>query len=267
MIYTSVDFDGRQAADYTLLVQVGEHQHALAVLDDEQQLKFAASYDPSQAEEEIADILNLDFGKVKLAVSDSQYTFIPVEVFDEAQTYTYLRFIQDDGMGEPLVTDIAPLELKLLHQTSRIGVAPLETRFPQLCSYPAVQSLLCGAANYGKDVDGPLLIIDKQRSRTTICFFDSGKFIYSNDFEIAHVDDLTYYLLVVLHHLGIADNQPLLCISGDVTEGDEYHRRMLAYGRQVVWADSGVLTGIGVPIELMPHQHRFLTLLGLNLCG
>lgn len=268
MIYTSVDFDGQQAADQTLLIRIGLHENALAVIDDERQLKFAATYHPAQVEHPIQGILDLGFGKVKMAVSDSRYTFVPADVFNEAHIHTYLRYLPDDGVGEPILADIQSLNIKLLHQTNQIGMEALKTRFPQLTTYPAVQTLLCGIVGQGlNSIEEPLLVIDKHSDRATICFFDAQTLIYSNDFEIDHADSLAYYLLAVLNHLGLADKRPRLCLSGDIEVGDMYYERASAYTGQVELADSGSLTGIGVPSEFVAHQHRFLTLFGLSLCG
>jgi hypothetical protein len=267
MIYTLVDFDGQHAADHTLLIRIGLHENALAVLDDEQQLKFATTYNPLQVEKTIQDILGLGFGTVKMAVSDSRYTFVPADVFDEAYMQTYVRYLPGDGVAKPVLADIRPLNIKLLHQTSRIGVEAMEARFPQLYSCPTVQTLLYGIANHDRSLNEPLLFIDKHSLRITICLFDAQKLIYSNDFEIDHPDNLAYYLLTVLSHLGLGDKAPLLCLSGDIEEGDPYYERASTYGRRVVLADSGALTGVGVPMDFVAHQHRFLTLFGLNLCG
>lgn len=266
MIYTAADFDGQQAADYTLLIGVGAANNKLAVIDQAQQLKFAASYDPAAADSEVAALLDLSFGTVKLAVSDSRYTFIPVDVYDEQHHDIYLRYLPFDNVGVIRVADIIPLHIKLLHQTSRVGLEPFEVRFPDAGSYPFVQALLSTVAGQGIQTQEPLLVIERHSPWMTIGVFNEGKFIYCHDFEVTNIDDFTYHLLSTTNRFGLDDRRPTILLSGDIDLDDAYYERAAAYGEKVMLADSGALAGIQVPDDMIPQQHRFLTIFGLHQC-
>ncbi|WP_353195840.1 DUF3822 family protein [Parapedobacter defluvii] len=266
MIYTSTDFDREQTAEYTLLVRIGSGENALAVVDGEKRLKLITTYDPAAAGQEITDLLDLNFTAVKLSLQGSRYTFIPQEVFDEASTQLYLNHLPYDGLAETVTADIAPLSIKMLHQIDRLGAESFLARFPGILTYSAMQALLQSTANYGLKTGDPLLIIDKQESDLMVCFFDGNRFVYANDFAITGIDDNAYYLYAVLEHLGGGECHPRVCLSGNIAEGDGIHQWALMHGIDVVFADSGALVGIAIPTEIVPQQHRFLTLLGLHLC-
>lgn len=267
MIYTAADFDGQQAADYTLLIGVGAATNKLAVIDQAQQLRFAASYDPAAAQPEVTALLDLSFGTVKLAVSDSRYTFIPADVYDEQHHDIYLRYLPFDNVGTIRVADVIPLPIKLLHQTSRVGLEPLETRFPDAESYPFVQVLLSTVARQGIQAQEPLLAIERHSPWITISVFNEGKFIYCHDFEAANIDDFTYHLLSTTNRFGLDDRRSTILLSGDMDLNDAYYERAAAYGGKVALADCSVLTGIRVPDDMTSHQHRFLTIFGLHQCA
>ena len=266
MTYTSADFDKERLADYTLLAQVGQGENALAIVDNEQQLRFVTTYDPAAIEQQVNDILGLDFRQVKIVVRDHGYSFIPAEVFDEAQLPVYRRYLPDDQLTEPLVSDIASLGIKLICQINKLGSTPLSDRFPHATVHAAIAVLLHSVASYGTRASGHTVVIHRMASSVGIYFFDSGKFWYGNDFEVYGADDLNYYLLAMLAHLGLEGKQLNVLLSGDIAADDEYHRRIMKYSDRLTFADMKQLTGIAIPMELQPHQHRFLTLFGLNQC-
>ncbi|SEL86789.1 DUF3822 family protein [Parapedobacter koreensis] len=267
MTYTSEDFDRHRAGDYTLLARISRDEHALAVLDNDRHLSFITAYDPADARQDVLDILELDFGAVKLAIADGAYSFVPAEVFDESLLQTYRRYLPDDGLTATSVSDLPALGITLLHQVGRMGLERFTTRFPNLSIYPLVQPLLVAMAGYTMQAPGPLVIINKQASSVSIAILDSGRFVYGNDFEVFNPDDFNYYLLAILTNGGLIDKRPLCCLSGNIAADGEFHRRVAKYSDQVVFADCGQLTGIAIPQTLQLEQHQYLTLLGLHLCG
>ncbi|HWL00330.1 MAG TPA: DUF3822 family protein [Parapedobacter sp.] len=266
MIYTTTDIDGQQTTDYTLLMGVGTETHQLVVIDQARQLKFAASYDPANVDPEVVQLLDRGFATVKLGIADSRYTFIPADVYDEQQHDTYLQYLPFDGVGATHISDIPQLGIKLLHQTSRIGLEELADRFIHAGNYPRVQGLLGAAAGQGMQTNEPLLVIDRHGPWVTISLFDAGRFLYCHDFESANEDDFTYHLLAVVNQFGLADRQPAIHLAGNIDYEDHYYKRAATYGGNVALADSGIMTGIRLPDEMVPHQHRFLSLLGLYPC-
>ncbi len=266
MIYTTTNFDGQEATDDTLLIGVGPASHRLVVVSKTRQLKFAASYDPANVEPAVTALLNRDFGSVKLAVTDCRYSFIPADVYDERQHDAYLRHLPFDGVGGADVADVAPLGIKVLYQTSRMGLETLVARFPHAVSCPQVQALLGAVADLGRHAGTPLLVIEQQAQWMTISVFNDGKFLYCHDFESHNEDDFSYHLLAVLNRFGLADRKPSIQLAGDTDLGDACYNRAATYGGEVVLADSSSLTGIQIPGDMVPHQHRFLSLFGLYLC-
>ena len=267
MIYTTMDFEGQQSAGQTLLIGVGMTSNRLVVVDEAQQLRFAASYDPANPAHEVMTILDRDFAAVKLAIADSRYMLVPADVYDEQQHDTYLRYLPFDGVGTAHVASITPLGVKLLHQTNRVGMETLTARFPDAEHYPQVQSLIRAAAAQEMPGNEPLLVIERHVPWITIVIFDQGRFLYCHDFESSTEDDFTYHLLAVVHQFGLADRQPTILLAGDIAQGDGYYERASAYGGKVALADGNTWAGVHVPDDMLPHQHRFLSLFGLYQCG
>ncbi|MGK6351395.1 DUF3822 family protein [Parapedobacter sp. DT-150] len=265
MTYTSADFDQWHAADYTLLVGVGYGENALAIVDHDQQLKLLTTYDPNHVEQWIGDVLNQPFGNVKLAVSDSAYSFVPADVFEEHLVDTYQQYLPGDGLSDVAVSAVPSSGIKLLHRINRLDLAPFAARFPQLAIYPRIQSLLSGVSEYAQS-GGPSVIIDKQASAVSICVFDKGHLVYANDFEVTDPDDFNYYLLSVLANTGLTEEQPACWLAGDLTQDDAFYQRVSKYSEAVNFVDSGQLTGIHLPDELKREQHGYFTLLALYLC-
>ncbi|WP_257667835.1 DUF3822 family protein [Parapedobacter tibetensis] len=266
MTYTSTDFDAQRLDDYTLLVRIDQDENALAIIDNERQLKFIGVYDPAKVTQQIGDILNLGFVNVKITALDNGYSFIPADVFDEVHLPTYRRYLPNDNLSDPFVSDIPPIGVKLVGQINRLGLVPFLERFPHAGVHSSVQVLLNGVAGYGAKAGGRTLAIHKAATSVGFYLFDSGKFCYGNDFEVYDADDLNYYLLSVLEHFELEGKQPDILLSGDLTTDDAYYQRITKYSENIAFADVGELTGITIPAELQQHQHRFFTLFGLNLC-
>ena len=100
----------------------------------------------------------------------------------------------------------------------------------------------------------------------TIGVFNEGKFIYCHDFEVTNVDDFTYHLLSTTNRFELDGQRSAILLSGDMDLNDAYYERAATYGGEVALADSSALTGIRVPDDMIPHQHRFLTIFGLHQC-
>ncbi len=267
MTYTAADFDRDRLADYTLLIDVGQQEHAVAIVDQERRLQFLATYEPAAIDQQINDILGLDFGQVKIATGVNGYVFIPADVFDETQLPVYRRYFPDEQLAEPVVADIEPFGIKLVCQLNRIGAADFTMRFPHATTHPSIAVLLRSLSPYGLAKRGHTVLIYKAGPLVGIYVFHSGKLCYSNDFEMHEADDLNYYLLQVLDHLGLEGMLPEVRLVGDVETGDAYYQRIAKYSERIVFMDTHRLTGIAIPDELGLYQHRFLTIFGLNQCG
>lgn len=266
MIYTSTDFDKEQSATYTLLIRVASDENALAIVDKAGQLKWIATYHPSDTVKPVKEMLDLDFSAVKVAVRGSRYALIPDEVFDTEKLPAYLQHLPDDGLAATNVATVEALGVRLLHQTDRLETTSFTGRFPDLSVYPVMQVLLSGCADKGMQNGGPVLVLDKHGITLNMVFFDRGKLIYAGDFKVVEGNDLTYYLFSVLTHLDLENRTPSLLLSGDITEKDDIHQWASSTSNEVRFVDSSSFTGVTLPEELLAAQHRFFTLLGLHQC-
>ncbi|MFC3197483.1 DUF3822 family protein [Parapedobacter deserti] len=265
--YTSADFDMQRTAGYTLLATVAQDECALAIVDQARRLKALQTYDSALVPQAVENLLGRSFQHVKVSVFDSRYMFVPTEVFDDTYQQVYRRYLPDEGLVNFEVSTIASLGVNMLYQANRLDLAPFTARFPLLQAYPFIQVLLCSTAAFGTGADNPVVVLDITSSRMAICLFDQGKFIYGNDFETYSTADFTYYLLSVLEHVDWVNKKPHIYLSGDIALGDERHGLLSEYGWTTAFLDSGSLTGVAVPEELMQLKHRFLTLFGLVVCG
>lgn len=263
--YTSADFEGSRTANHTLLIRAGEFGNAVAVVDNRQRLQFVTEYGPAEIPHEMQALLQSDYSAVRIGIPNGRFAFIPAEVFDDAEAATYKHYLPDDGLAALTVADIADLDIKLVHQTPPLGLVAWQQRFPQARIHPNIEAMLGSLSGYGRQTEGTVVAVDRYGSFTSICVFHKGKFVYGNDFETHSAGDLNYYLLKVLRHLGV-ETAVSLYLSGDVEQGDPYHQHLSKYTGEVVFADTAQLTGITIPDELLPVQHRFLTLIGLLSC-
>lgn len=264
MVYTSRDFDARRSTDYTLLIHTGRSGDVLAVIDDQSKLLRLAVVDSHQSEQ-TAELLQLPFGEVKIATLDQGYTFIPIEEFEVSCIPVYSTFLPNEGLTDPLVCEVTPLGIKIVYRLNRLPVSAYLTSLPDAVVRPAVQPFLAMANAYTQ-VNKPILTIDKAGTVVRIAFFDLGKFSYCSDFEVHDPVDLNYHLLAVMGHVGLEDRKPYVFLSGEIAVDDRYYACVHKYAESVELADAAKLSGISVPSDIQPDAHRFLTLLGMNLC-
>src|SRR5690606_21613533 len=119
-------------------------ENALAIVDKAGQLKWIATYHPSDTVKPVKEMLDLDFSAVKVAVRGSRYALIPDEVFDTEKLPAYLQHLPDDGLAATNVATVEALGVRLLHQTDRLETTSFTGRFPDLSVYPVMQVLLSG---------------------------------------------------------------------------------------------------------------------------
>ncbi|WP_353181995.1 DUF3822 family protein [Parapedobacter lycopersici] len=262
-IYTSTDFDSRRAADYTLLVRVGQSADTLAVVDNQSQLKFFAVAGPQQ---QVEALDGLSFGQVRIAAADHSYSFVPEAAYDAALLPVYGRFLVNDGLTVPEVSPVAPYDVRLVYQLNRLGLERYTAAFPEAAIYSKTHAYLCSISGRIQGEERLLTVDITGDANACIGFFADGKLHYCNDFEIHEPADLHYYMLAVLEHLGLSDGKLPVLLSGDIAAGDPYYSCLTTYSDTITWADLEELIGIAGLPDLQQDQHRFLSLFGLLRC-
>lgn len=268
MDYTSEDFDIARLVNYRLLIRAGRRLHALAVIDTKNHLQLLSTFSVNDMSKQVTDILSLPFYEVRIATAQNAFTFIPEEVYDENHLDDYASYLPAQQHTDRIsITGIPHLGVKNIHIINRLGGSMLIDRFPQAKIYPYVHVLLNSAAVQLTRKRGAAIGIDLYEQSLSLSYFDAGKFVYFNDFEVLNIDDFNFYLLSLINSFNIDIAGLDFFVSGDISHADSFHNCLLKYSEKVTFADIKKLIGVTFPESLADHQHRFLSLLGLNICA
>lgn len=267
MDYTSEEFDIGYLSRYRLFLRIGAKEHALAVIDHRNRLLLLTTFSDDDMSKQVIDILGQPFSDVKITTRNDAYTFIPSEWYDDNHLADYARFVAaDDGLEYINVAEIKAIGIKNVHQINRLNGSHLLNHFPQATVFPASHVLLNTVANTLSKRRGASIGVGLNEDTLSIYYFNEGRFMYYNEFKIKELPDFNYYLLSVLDTFKLNGQSITFFLTGDIEEGDDYAACLQKYGDKLDFADTQEITGVVMPEILKSSQHRFVRLLGLNVC-
>lgn len=267
MDYTSPAFDIQKIDSYTLLVQAGNKDHALAVVDDDGNLLLLTTFDLDNLHSQAADVLDAPFARVRVACPQHAFTFVPDEVYDESQLPQYASFIAEGLAADRVaVAHIAAIGVRQAYAVEPLAYHRLAARFPHAQVVPDTSVLLQVAGGKLAKKQGTYLGIDVCGQRLALYCFKQGQFLFCNTFEIADENDFNYHLLHAVRGLELPWDSLHCLLSGHIDAQDAYHRVLSKYTDQVEFADTARLSRVAIPDELDKYQHRYLVAIGLFAC-
>lgn len=267
MDYTSPSFDIQHIDRYALLVQAGNRDHVLAVVDDEANLLMLTSFELDNLHSQAADVLAAPFSEVRVVCRQNAFTFVPDEVYDEQYLAQYASSIAPALDAERVaVTRIPSIGVRQVTAVEPFAYHRFTERFPQGKFVPETSVLLEVAGGGLVKKQGTYLGIDVSGSRLALYCFKQGRFLFCNTFEIGDENDFNYHVLHAVRGLDLSWDGLRCVLSGQIDEQDAYFRVLRKYTDQLEFAETARLSRTVIPSEFEKYQHRYLALMGLNTC-
>ncbi|MDM1295741.1 DUF3822 family protein [Sphingobacterium sp. N143] len=259
MNYISKQFNIHYLPEYNLLVKAGFQKDVLAVIDKKSVAPILIEYPSEEPILEATRIMSLPFRFVRVVIPHQSFTFIPKEVFQQDNMEQYLPFLGTSDLENTFIYSLDNLNLVALYQYDMLLVNRWRRLFPDAIILPEFAVVL-DRAQERISIRGNVLGLHFVTDHLVDFYlFKNGAFQFYNNFEIHHLDDISYYILTILtqFHLGNSINKVLL--SGEVPN-ESYYARIAAYAGDIEVLDlktKVVLADKDVSLNLTPYHVLF----------
>jgi hypothetical protein len=211
MDYTSADFKIQYISSYSLYVSSDLIRDQLVIADDNNRILLIKTYDALQPSQDVAKLLSLPFPRVYISLPHQQLIWVPNEVYRDSDLGAFTSFFDSDATVysktiESLgVTALYQYDLLLYNRWKKIFatakfVPVFEVALQQSQPQIPIRGSVLGVHVYDRQVD--------------LFLFMDGAFRFYNSFEVATVDDMSYFVLQLLKNTSITSKVGKVLLGG-----------------------------------------------------
>lgn len=263
------NFEPANSANLNLLVKIGADTFSYAIIDDER--KFVhAFYDEQECEsgyEKLKERLKTDaylklpYSNVKVATHTQNIVFVPEELFSESEVALHTKFFADADSQNVYVQPSLQQNIYTIFSIPQ----SLEKVINENWSTSTKLQQNSGLLQLATEITGDGIIIDFTVGSFQFLYIKDGKIAFTQSYQFEDVEELTYYLLLIVNQLDIDAKQLPIKASGIIHEGDAKWNVLTQYFNEVdlLTISSDLDTNI---LDDMP-AHYYTSLLSLQQCG
>lgn len=250
-----------------LLLQTGTERISYAII---QENRLKAIFEGLGGTENLAKLISRDpllqsrFRKVKISVDTDKFTFIPQEIFSEANLKDYLRFVQPENPADILVTDLHEFEIRNVVAISSDLQNQLRSRFPKATLKSQIDPFLKGIHFLMGDQNAPMWFLNFRHGSFEAALVQNGELQFYNVLQSKDPDEFNYFLLLLLRQFPASTISQAI-ISGSINVTDPYHSRLTKYFREVKLVEMSSQIQWDPTFDQIPLHHYF-SLLSLSRC-
>jgi hypothetical protein len=259
--YLDADLNPQNAADHTLLMQVGAGNFSFAVTDGRKLLLLAdnASTDELNGPNGEDDLLFRNYGRRIIGLSYTGFTLLPLSIFEPEKTAGFARFL-DVKPTEKIFSQSLDTENQVIFKACGEVSDSIAANFD-------LNNVVFGPAGWIKAIAGnspadKSLYLNISGNQAEILNFTDDKIRFYNRFEFMSEDELAYFATVVAGELDVPPMAVSIYVSGNIADGDRnFNRLKKFFGRVYV----NPVRQLQLPGEFA--SHTLLSLTALTLCG
>ena len=262
-------FEPTNSANLSLLVKIGIDTFSYAIIDDERKFVHAvfdeqeceSSYEKFKERLKTDAYLKLAYHSVKVAAHTQHIVFVPQELFNESEVALHTKFFADEDTQTVYVQPSLAQNLHTVFSLPQSLEKVVNEIWPNSTKLQQSSSLFELANN----VAGDSIIIDFTVGSFQFLYLKEGKLVFTQSYQFEDIEELTYYLLLIVNQLNIDVQQTAVKTVGIIHEDDAKWNLLAQYFNKVdlLEIDLNLDTNI---LDDMP-SHYYTSLLALQQCG
>lgn len=263
------DFEPANSANLSLLIKIGADTFSYAIIDNERKFVHAV-YDEQECESGYQKLnerlktdayLKLNYKDVKVAAHTPNVVFVPQELFNEADVKVYAQYFVDANSKNVYVQPTLQQAFNTIFSLPASVEKVIDESWSENLKLQQNAGLIELVANTKNDT----FIIDFTVGSFQLIYAKQQQVVFTQSYEIEDVEELTYYLLLIINQLNINAAQTSVKVCGIIHEGDEKWNLLSQYFHKIDFlvAHSKLDTTI---LDDMP-AHYYTSLLALQQCG
>ncbi|RZL36171.1 MAG: DUF3822 family protein [Pedobacter sp.] len=263
------NFEPTDSSDLSLLVKIGADTFSYAIIDEEKKLVNAV-YDEQECESgyqklserlEADSYLKLNYKHVKIAAHTSNIIFVPHELFSEDNIEVYTKYFEEADSKTIYVQPTLQQAFNTIFSLPISLEKVIEKNWQE--STKVVQN--AGLIELAAKVVHQTLIIDFTVGSFQLIYIKAQKIAFMQSYQFDDIEELTYYLLLIVNQLDINTKETGVKVCGIINEDDDKWNCLSQYlGKpDFLVLDTPLNTNI---LDDMP-AHYYTSLLALQQCG
>lgn len=263
------EFDPKHSQKLEILVKIGADSFSYAIIDEAQKLIYAV-YDEQECEDgyrkfnerlKVDSYLKLSYKDVKVAAHTQHIVFVPNELCDAESAGINKGYFNTTGAENVYVQPCDQTAFTTIFSLPKAAEKVINERWPESRKLPATAGLQNLVTLFSKDT----LVLDFTVKSFQALYLKQKQVIFQQSYEFEDVEELTYYLLLIINQLQIDTKNTAIKVCGIIHVDDEKWVRLKEYCEDLdfLTIDTGLNTNI---LEDMP-KHYYTNLLSLYTCG
>lgn len=202
-------------------------------------------------------IFNLAFQNVNVFLLNQQFTFIPKQLFDEKDLFSYLANVTPSPSNE-----IIKREAVCNGEFNNVYVLKIDLQYFLQNTFPnyTIQHLLTNLVNRFKgsrEEKGNKVFMNFHQKNIQIVYFDDDKLIFANNFQFQTANDAAYFLMLVVNQFKLNPETLKVYLSGHVDIDAELYNTLVRYVRNISFLENAQQHETKSPFNKFP-QHTFI---------
>jgi hypothetical protein len=261
-------FDATTAGACSLLVKVSLDSFSYAIVNQDTK-QVSVVFDEQECEDGIKKFeqslktdpyLSLPYTATKVAIYTENRIDVPNGLYDEETLASHSQFFPAADSGVLYVSPQAQYELTTIFSLPKSIDEQLSAAFVNVKRFDKSAGLRALA----KKLDATSLIFDFTVGAVEILYLKEKQLVFQQSYEVAVVDELNYYLLLIVTQLEIDPAATTVELTGIIHEGDEKYNCINKYFKTIHFMIADVALDQQVLADLPLHYYS--SLLALDQC-
>ncbi len=262
------NFEPAESKNLSLLVKIGSDTFSYAITNTSEKTLLAVydeqecedGYDKLQERLKTDAYLKLPYKEVSIAAHTQNIIFVPQELFNQNDTVLYTKFFTETDVENVYIQPSLQQSVQTIFALPPTAEKIIGEHWPNSTKLQHNAGLIELAAQ----VETASVIIDFSVSSFQIIYINRNKLTFSQSYQFDNLDELTYYIILIINELNINTKQTKLKLCGIIHEDDEKWNLLAQYFEKInLWvATPSLNTDI---LDDMP-AHYYTSLLALQQC-
>lgn len=260
------NFDPSMASTCNLLVRIGMDSFSYAIISKSTQ-QVVALYD--EQEYNVSELnlterfekdsyLKLPYQQTKLVIYTDVEISIPNDIFDESSVEIHSKLMKNN-------TVINLFRENHFGFTTIFGIQQsLQDILTSQLSNLKMYSHNAGLLTIAEDTKNDQLFLDFSINSFTALFIKNQQVIFQKCYEIENVEELNYFILLLINQLAISLPEVIIRLSGIIHEDDKKYECLQKYFTTIEFIKLGTSLSLQI-LEDIP-EYYYISLLALNQC-
>lgn len=272
-------FSKKYTANYDLSILAGMDRFSFAISDQQSNLVALKSYAFYESESnknlvtklrevhQQDELLKLPYNAIKIAIVNSDNTFVPNRLYDENSQQVYLEnMVEQSNSSKIHVDNLDSVQAKNIFLIEKELETQIQAFFPNASIHHAISPLILGLKHVAGHHADRKVYVHVRNQLAHIILFEEEDMLFANTFKFQSEKDFIYFVMLVYDQFQLKPEIVPLYFSGFILEDSQIYHQLYRYIRYLNHLQRPVFYNYGRKLNNI-NEHFFYDLFSFKLCG